>query len=388
MSVMQGAQQRNRIGTKRKLRRLKSSSLPFFPYWFVPILGLVLLTLLTSSCVDSTTQRTTDDALAKIGADWVRPDVSGRHVTLRGTPPDAAAASAAYNAVKTAKSETFLGTGIQATRVFEAYENAPVPADDIARDPAPANIALTPEAATDHAWRFERKDNVVTLTGEVPDQAMRTSIVESTRFAANGARIEDQLTVTGRTAGTGYGATALRGAQALGRCTNGFTAFAQNTFSLNCEAKQADTTELRLLASTPLAFGTVGSISVLATEDIVNCENQLGALLTNARIEFATGSAVINAASANLLTSIAAEAKTCPGTLRIEGHTDNEGSAERNAELSLQRANAVRLALISRGLDGSQLTTEGFGPALPIASNTTELGRSRNRRIQFRVVRP
>ena len=111
-------------------------------------------------------------------------------------------------------------------------------------------------------------------------------------------------------------------------------------------------------------------------------------MLASARIEFATGSDVINAQSAALLTSIAEEAKACPGVLRIEGHTDNQGSAELNADLSLRRANAVRLALISRGLNADQLITEGFGPSLPVASNDTELGRSRNRRIQFRVVRP
>lgn len=390
MSVLQGAQERHRFGMQRKLRRRPNASFPFFPYWLFPILSLGLLSLFATSCVQSTTQRTTDEALSKIGADWVRPDVSGRWVTLRGTPPDAANATAAYNAVKSAQSKTFFGTGIQATRVIEDYDAVAAPSvvlDPSDNDPA-ANIPAAVTEFTEHGWRFERKDNVITLTGEVPDEAMRTSIVESARFAANGARIDDQLILSNRVAAAGYSTTALRGVQAIGRCTSGVTSFTNTAFALNCEVPQADVADLRELASAPLTFGTIGQISILATEEIASCESQLADLLSSARVQFSTGSAVINATSANLLTAIANEAQTCPGVLRIEGHTDNVGSAELNAELSLARANAVRLALISRGLANSRLVAEGFGPSLPLASNATEAGRARNRRIQFRVVRP
>ena len=383
MSVLETTHQRHRTGLRRKLRRIKNSSFPFYPYWLVPLLCLGLLSYFATSCVHSTTQRTTDDTLEKIGANWVRPDVSGRLVTLRGTPPADADTSAIYSAVRNAKSKTLFGSGIQATRVIEAYDS---PAPSLISD-TPAGPAPTADIS-DHSWQFTRRNNVLTLTGEVTDEAMRTSVVESAQFAANGLRVDDQLTVTGRRAGTGYATTAMRGVQALGRCSSGTADFDNNAFNLRCEAAQSEADTLRQLASTPLAFGTIGSINILATEDIESCEGQLDALLSNARIEFATGSAIINAASANLLTSIAQEARNCPGMLRIEGHTDNQGSAALNADLSLQRANAVRLALISRGLSGTQLIAEGFGPSQPVASNDTDAGRARNRRIQFRVVRP
>ena len=390
MSEIQDVQERHRFGTRRKLRRLRNSSFPFFPYWFMPLLSLVLLSLIATSCVHSRTERTTSDALAKLGADWVRPDVSGRWVTLRGTPPDNTQANAVYNAVGSAESKSLFGTGIQATRVIEDYDA--VAAIEVQPDPTTAapspNIQPPVTVVTDHGWRFERQGDVITLTGEVTDEAMRTSVIESARFAANDARIEDRLTISNRTAATGYSATALRGVQALGRCTSGVAAFADNAFSLNCETSQSGVADLRQLASTPLSFGTIGPINILATEEIDNCESQLSELLTNTRIEFATGSAVINAASATLLTSIADEARNCPGVLRIEGHTDNVGSAEFNARLSLARANAVRLALITRGLGNDRLIAEGFGPTLPVASSSTDAGRARNRRIQFRVVRP
>ncbi len=383
MSVLETAQQRHRIGLRRKLRRNRNSSFPFFPYWLIPLLCLGLLSLFATSCVHSTTQNTTNDVLEKMNANWVRPDVSGRHVTLRGSPPADADTSAIYAAVRNAKSKTWFGSGIQATRVIEDYDaSAPNIASNTPLEPTPdADIS-------DHSWQFTRRNNVLTLTGEVTDEAMRKSIVESAEFAANGARVEDQLTVTGRRAGSGYATTAMRGVQTLGRCSSGTAAFEDATLNLRCEAAQAEADTLRRLASAPLSFGSIGNINILATEEIASCEGQLDALLSNARIEFATGSAVISAASSTLLTSIAEEAQSCPGMLRIEGHTDNQGSAELNADLSLRRANAVRLALISRGLAGARLVTEGFGPSQPVASNDTERGRARNRRIQIRVVRP
>ena len=380
------------MATQRKLRRVRHASFPFFPYWFIPILSLGLLSLFATSCVQSTTQNTTNKALEDIGADWVRPDISGRWVTLRGTPPADANTGAIYSAVRNAKSRTLFGSGIQATRVKEDYTTAGKAPASVTPPIVPPGAELNTNPAqtgtNKHTWAFSRRENILTLTGELPDEAMRKSVIESAEFAANGARIEDRLTISGRQAASGYSTTALRGVQALGRCTSGTASFDGDIFNLRCETRQAEAPALRRLASAPLAFGTIGDISVLATEAIESCESQLDNLLADARIEFATGSAIINAASGTLLSLIATEAQNCPGTLSIEGHTDNEGSAEINAELSLQRANAVRLELISRGLSATRLATEGFGPTRPIASNDTSLGRARNRRIQFRVVRP
>ena len=196
MSIIQETQGRHNVSVRRKLRRLSNPSFPFFPYWLFPILCLGLLSLFATSCVHSTTRKTTNEALEQIGANWVRPEVDGRYVTLRGTPPDTASVSAAYQAVENAVSKTFFGSGIQATRVIEAYDT-PVP--NAAPDPA----ATSPKEVSDHSWQFERKNGVITLTGEVPDETARKSIVESALFAANGARVNDQLTVTNRIAADG-----------------------------------------------------------------------------------------------------------------------------------------------------------------------------------------
>ena len=66
----------------------------------------------------------------------------------------------------------------------------------------------------------------------------------------------------------------------------------------------------------------------------------------------------------------------------IEGFTDSTGSADTNQRLSEARAAAVKQALIERGIDPARIQTRGFGPAFPIASNETAVGRQLNRRVE------
>lgn len=71
--------------------------------------------------------------------------------------------------------------------------------------------------------------------------------------------------------------------------------------------------------------------------------------------------------------------------LMIIGHTDAQASNPYNMQLSQDRANAVKEYLVSKGVDGSKLSTKGMGETDPVATNATEQGRFRNRRIEFSV---
>jgi outer membrane protein OmpA-like peptidoglycan-associated protein len=117
------------------------------------------------------------------------------------------------------------------------------------------------------------------------------------------------------------------------------------------------------------------------------CDQTMASLLATARIEFATKSAAIGAGSDALLDAIASAAGSCRGSLVVEGHTDNVGRAGSNTTLSRRRAEAVRTALIARGVAADRLIAKGFGAANPIASNGSEQGRARNRRIEIRTLR-
>ncbi len=70
-------------------------------------------------------------------------------------------------------------------------------------------------------------------------------------------------------------------------------------------------------------------------------------------------------------------------SVEIDGHADPQGSPERNLELSLRRAEAVVAYFVSQGEDPERFIAVGYGDTRPIADNSTEAGRQKNRRIEF-----
>jgi outer membrane protein OmpA-like peptidoglycan-associated protein len=71
--------------------------------------------------------------------------------------------------------------------------------------------------------------------------------------------------------------------------------------------------------------------------------------------------------------------------VRINGHTDNLGDPTLSKELSIQRATAVRNYLVANGVSFEKLRISGWGGTKPIASNATEAGRAKNRRVELTV---
>jgi outer membrane protein OmpA-like peptidoglycan-associated protein len=102
-------------------------------------------------------------------------------------------------------------------------------------------------------------------------------------------------------------------------------------------------------------------------------------------IFFMTNSAEISEKSNGLLGEVADVLLRNPQVrvVEIEGHTDNTGSPESNRQLSQNRAESVRTALIAGGVDAARLTAKGYGDTRPLVPNLTERNRARNRRVQF-----
>lgn len=118
------------------------------------------------------------------------------------------------------------------------------------------------------------------------------------------------------------------------------------------------------------------------------CESNLAGVAKDGRILFETASAEIDSASTTTLGKLAAAVKTCPDMIvRIEGHTDIEGSPENNQALSLRRAQSVVDYMIRSGVERGQLESAGFGQTRPVAPNDTSENMAKNRRIEF-AVRP
>ena len=106
-------------------------------------------------------------------------------------------------------------------------------------------------------------------------------------------------------------------------------------------------------------------------------------------VRFETGLAVMRGMSLPGLDSIAAHLLAAPD-LRVEirGHTDSVGWYQRNLTLSQARADVVRMYLNLRGVALDRMVARGFGPDIPVASNRTETGRARNRRVELRRLDP
>ena len=102
-------------------------------------------------------------------------------------------------------------------------------------------------------------------------------------------------------------------------------------------------------------------------------------------ILFDTGKADVKAESADALAEIAKMLQQDPALkLLVVGHTDNVGVLASNMDLSKRRATAaVQVLMTKHGIAAARLTAQGAGPLAPVASNKTEEGRAKNRRVEL-----
>ena len=117
-------------------------------------------------------------------------------------------------------------------------------------------------------------------------------------------------------------------------------------------------------------------------------DNQLKLNIPN-DISFDTGSYTIKPQLRAVLDPFANSLRDDPtARVAIIGHTDNTGSDAVNNPLSVERAQSVRDYLTARGIAGSRVETAGRGEREPIAENTTEAGRAKNRRVEIFLREP
>lgn len=104
-------------------------------------------------------------------------------------------------------------------------------------------------------------------------------------------------------------------------------------------------------------------------------------------INFSSGSDTLTSSAELVLNDIVKTLKAYPDVrVSIEAHTDNQGNAEANLQLSKRRAIAVARYLVENGIAGSRLQPRAFGESKPIASNATAAERAQNRRVEFQVL--
>lgn len=104
---------------------------------------------------------------------------------------------------------------------------------------------------------------------------------------------------------------------------------------------------------------------------------------------FDVGSSVLTATASQKLDKFLEQVKAINNVvqIKVDGHTDNSGSDVINIPLSSARAESVKNYLILNGLEGISFQMAGYGAARPVGDNTTDLGRSSNRRVEITVTR-
>lgn len=121
-------------------------------------------------------------------------------------------------------------------------------------------------------------------------------------------------------------------------------------------------------------------------EEADTCQRMMRQVATTGVIRFDWASANLDRDSRPTLDKLAEVARACPkARIEIEGHTDAEGTPERNKNLSERRARAVFDYLVRAGVGDERLTAVGYGETRPIAPNDTSENRAKNRRIEFTV---
>jgi outer membrane protein OmpA-like peptidoglycan-associated protein/uncharacterized protein YidB (DUF937 family) len=275
--------------------------------------------------------------------------------------------------------------------------STPAPAVQVPPPPIPSlpsHLALTND------------DGIITYSGVVHDESTRTSITDALKGVFGADKVKGDITINA-SAGPAPWLVDLRTALENLKTSGVQAVFDGNSLKVGGLIGDSDRdgiiSSLRAALPTGLVFGALtDKVGNLISEVTTKTETALSSLhpgftttdllgiLNQSIINFPTNSAEIPAVSKTLLQHAAAAFKQLPSGTMVEigGYTDNTGDPAANVQLSQQRADAVRAALVSAGVDPSMLVAKGYGSASPVAGNDTLEGRFRNRRIEYRVVKP
>ncbi|MBO7932026.1 OmpA family protein [Burkholderia pseudomallei] len=129
-----------------------------------------------------------------------------------------------------------------------------------------------------------------------------------------------------------------------------------------------------------------GDAQEAAASRVSEKTQQVSPIALSGDTSFAVNSAALTPAATESLNRFAeaTRGKTLD-TLTISGHTDSTGTVALNDRLSDARAHAVEAYLTSHGVRARQLIARGYGSRMPVASNSTDAGRARNRRVEIAV---
>lgn len=194
---------------------------------------------------------------------------------------------------------------------------------------------------------------------------------------ANAKAVRDKVVLDQRTAEANQARMKAEDAQRAAQAA--LTAAAVATQQKN--AAQANESEAQRLAAEAIARNQQleAQLSELAAK-----KTERGLIITLGDVLFSVDQARLNADGQSMVQRLATVMQQNPKrSVLIEGFTDSTGSSTYNQELSERRAMAVRDALLSAGVERSQIAVRGYGESYPVAGNDTAMNRQLNRRVEI-----
>lgn len=227
--------------------------------------------------------------------------------------------------------------------------------------------------------------SMVTVSGTVPDETTKAAVLDHLRKLYGADRVVDHVEVGGVVTPANWSryVAAMIGPN-LKQVSKGEVRVQGNTIDISGEVPN-EAVRQQVLSSLSGAFdshyGIKQNLRIGQSKQKV-----LDDTLANRTVQFQSGSSILTPAGRIVLDQMASAIRKLDDPfIAIVGNTDNTGNRQSNIELSLARASAVKSYLVSRGIPAANLSVSGQGPDNPIADNSTEAGRARNRRIDFRI---
>ena len=286
-----------------------------------------------------------------------------------------------------------LGTIVCGGASFNAPIQKPVPTivAPISTGPnAPKPLLVTMELTAVY------KQNYFSINGKVPNEAIRISIENELRSTfgdghyANNLVVDDQVKAPkwlDKLSGF-FSFFKLPGAELS---TNGDTLTLSGTaVSLKEPLIEFLGSEVKIKALDVASNVKSANASALSALDNLSVNSDVQSILNALNmqiINFASGSSKVPEQNQEILKKAAALLLNKNEKFEVSGHADNTGDEVLNVKLSTQRAQSVREFLLKQQVPEDIVVAKGYGSSMPIASNDTETGRLKNRRIEFRITR-
>lgn len=299
-----------------------------------------------------------------------------------------------YRAVLLEGADAVPAAALERTRaaLAEALPEGYALADSVSRSPASAG-----GGEADYHLEAGRSGGGANLRGLVPSETARRAIATYAQARLGPADVRLDTAPGDAGAPSGWEPAALALLDGLGRVVAGEATLRPGRIRLTgqvtapAEAGRIHR-DMALTAPAGYAVETALTVDLPAAVASVPLSSARCAAVLNAEIErrpigFSPGDAVFESGSGEVLDRLAEVLGRCDrARIEVGGHTDNRGRAKMNQRLSRLRAEAILDALIARGVPLARLTARGYGEDEPVASNATEEGRARNRRIGFKAI--